>query len=40
MDSAYEAPELPEIHLLNTGKPVEALVDELLTALRQWGLID
>ena len=35
IDSAYEAPENPEIHLLNAGKPVEALVDELLTALRQ-----
>ncbi|MFM5336312.1 adenylyl-sulfate kinase [Aeromonas enteropelogenes] len=35
IDSAYEAPEQPEIHLLNAGKPVEALVDELLTALRQ-----
>ncbi|WP_221366173.1 adenylyl-sulfate kinase, partial [Aeromonas caviae] len=31
IDSAYEAPEYPEIHLLNAGKPVEALVDELLT---------
>ncbi|MNZ41013.1 Adenylyl-sulfate kinase [compost metagenome] len=40
IDSAYEAPEQPEIHLLNAGKPVEALVDELLTALRQRGLID
>lgn len=35
IDSAYEAPEQPEIHLLNAGKPVAALVDELLTALRQ-----
>ncbi len=35
IDSAYEAPENPEIHLLNAGKPVEVLVDELLTALRQ-----
>ena len=34
IDSAYEAPERPEIHLLNAGKPVEALVDELLSALR------
>ena len=40
IDSAYEAPEQPEIHLLNAGKPVDALVDELLTALRQRGLID
>lgn len=40
IDSAYEAPEQPEIHLLNAGKPVEALVDELLTALRLRGLID
>ncbi|WP_323906776.1 adenylyl-sulfate kinase [Aeromonas caviae] len=40
IDSAYEAPENPEIHLLNAGKPVEALVDELLNALRQRGLID
>ncbi|KXU80179.1 adenylyl-sulfate kinase [Aeromonas enteropelogenes] len=40
IDSAYEAPEQPEIHLLNAGKPVAALVDELLTALRQRGLID
>ncbi|MDM5128776.1 adenylyl-sulfate kinase [Aeromonas salmonicida] len=40
IDSAYEAPEQPEIHLLNAGKQVEALVDELLTALRQRGLID
>lgn len=40
IDSAYEAPESPEIHLLNAGKPVDALVDELLTALRQRGLID
>ncbi len=40
IDSAYEAPEAPEIHLLNAGKPVEALVDELLTALRLRGLID
>ena len=29
------AGENPEIHLLNAGKPVEALVEELLTALRQ-----
>lgn len=35
IDSAYEAPEHPEIHLLNAGKPVAALVDELLNALRQ-----
>ncbi|HHQ4600221.1 adenylyl-sulfate kinase [Aeromonas veronii] len=35
IDSAYEAPESPEIHLLNAGKPVDTLVDELLTALRQ-----
>ncbi|MFQ2245377.1 adenylyl-sulfate kinase [Aeromonas enteropelogenes] len=35
IDSTYEAPEQPEIHLLNAGKPVDALVDELLTALRQ-----
>ncbi|ELI6419904.1 TPA: adenylyl-sulfate kinase [Aeromonas salmonicida subsp. salmonicida] len=35
IDSAYEAPKQPEIHLLNAGKPVAALVDELLTALRQ-----
>ncbi|WP_265421962.1 adenylyl-sulfate kinase [Aeromonas salmonicida] len=35
IDSAYEAPEDPEIHLLNAGKPVEVLVNELLTALRQ-----
>ena len=34
IDSAYEAPEQPEIHLLNAGKPVEALVEELMTALR------
>ena len=40
IDSAYEAPEQPEIHLLNAGKPVEMLVDELLTALRQRELID
>lgn len=40
IDSAYEAPEQPEIHLLNAGKPVEALVEELLTTLRQRGLID
>jgi len=40
IDSAYEAPENPEIHLLNAGKPVEVLVDELLTALRQRSLID
>ncbi|WP_429172278.1 adenylyl-sulfate kinase [Aeromonas rivipollensis] len=40
IDSAYEAPENPEIHLLNAGKPVAALVDELLTALRLRGLID
>ncbi|EPC3543188.1 adenylyl-sulfate kinase [Aeromonas hydrophila] len=40
IDSAYEAPEQPEIHLLNAGKPVEALVEELITALRQRGLID
>ena len=35
IDSAYEAPEQPEIHLLNAGKSVEVLVDELLIALRQ-----
>ncbi|BDN91185.1 hypothetical protein KAM342_26200 [Aeromonas caviae] len=35
IDSAYETPENPEIHLLNAGKPVDALVNELLTALRQ-----
>ncbi|KTA92005.1 adenylylsulfate kinase [Aeromonas salmonicida subsp. smithia] len=35
IDSAYEAPKQLEIHLLNAGKPVAALVDELLTALRQ-----
>ncbi|WP_439831145.1 adenylyl-sulfate kinase [Aeromonas caviae] len=40
IDSAYEAPEQPEIHLLNAGKPVEVLVDELLSALRLRGLID
>lgn len=40
IDSAYEAPEQPEIHLLNAGKQVEALVDELLTALRMRELID
>ncbi|MDN6868445.1 adenylyl-sulfate kinase [Aeromonas caviae] len=40
IDSAYEAPENPEIHLLNAGKPVAVLVDELLTALRLRGLID
>ncbi|MNG10890.1 Adenylyl-sulfate kinase [compost metagenome] len=40
IDSAYEAPERPEIHLINAGKPVEVLVDELLTALRLRGLID
>lgn len=40
IDSAYEAPENPEIHLLNAGKPIEALVDELLAALRLRGLID
>ncbi|MFQ1733386.1 adenylyl-sulfate kinase [Aeromonas veronii] len=34
IDSAYEAPEQPEIHLLNAGKPVEVLVDELMTALK------
>ncbi|MFM5869330.1 adenylyl-sulfate kinase [Aeromonas caviae] len=39
IDSAYEAPENPEIHLLNAGKPVEVLVDELLSALRLRGLI-
>ena len=39
IDSAYEAPEQPEIHLLNADKPVEALVDELLTALRRRGVI-
>ncbi|MGU5821264.1 adenylyl-sulfate kinase [Aeromonas caviae] len=39
IDSAYEAPEQPEIHLLNAGKSVEALVEELLTALRLRGLI-
>ncbi|MEI4978947.1 adenylyl-sulfate kinase [Aeromonas caviae] len=40
IDSAYEAPENPEIHLLNAGKPVEVLVEELLAALRQRGLLD
>lgn len=40
IDSAYEAPEQPEIHLLNAGKPVEVQVDELLTALRLRELID
>ncbi|TNI78886.1 adenylyl-sulfate kinase [Aeromonas sobria] len=40
IDSAYEAPEQPEIHLLNAGKPVEVLVDELLTALRRRCSID
>ncbi|USP10841.1 adenylyl-sulfate kinase [Aeromonas dhakensis] len=40
IDSAYEAPEQPEIHLLNAGKAVEVLVEELLTALRQRELID
>ena len=39
IDSAYEAPEQPEIHLLNAGKPVEVM-EELLTALRRQGLID
>ncbi|MBS4688982.1 adenylyl-sulfate kinase [Aeromonas sobria] len=39
IDSAYEAPEQPEIHLLNAGKPVEVLMDELLTALRQGGYL-
>ncbi|MNZ22034.1 Adenylyl-sulfate kinase [compost metagenome] len=40
IDSAYEAPEQPEIHLLNAGKSVEVLVEELLTALRLRGLIN
>ncbi|MGY3884897.1 adenylyl-sulfate kinase [Aeromonas aquatica] len=40
IDSAYEAPEQPEIHLLNAGKPAAVLVDELLTALRQRELLD
>ncbi|WP_323950725.1 adenylyl-sulfate kinase [Aeromonas caviae] len=40
IDSAYEAPEAPEIHLLNAGKPVDTLVEELITALRLRGLID
>ncbi|MNG22096.1 Adenylyl-sulfate kinase [compost metagenome] len=35
IDSAYEAPEQPEIHLLNADKSVAVLVEELLTALRQ-----
>ncbi|WDF90405.1 adenylyl-sulfate kinase [Aeromonas hydrophila] len=34
IDSAYEAPEDPEIHLINAGKPVEVLVEELMTALK------
>ncbi|HEH9400146.1 TPA: adenylyl-sulfate kinase [Aeromonas sobria] len=40
IDSAYEAPEQPEIHLLNAGKPVDTLVEELLAALRLRELID
>ena len=40
IDSAYEAPEQPEIHLLNAGKAVEELVEALLAALRLRGLID
>lgn len=40
IDSAYEAPENPEIHLLNAGKPVDTLVEELLAALRLRELID
>ncbi|WP_324026965.1 adenylyl-sulfate kinase [Aeromonas caviae] len=40
IDSAYEAPEQPEIHLLNAGKPVEVLVEELLTALKLRRAID
>lgn len=40
IDSAYEAPEQPEIHLLNAGKPVAELVGELITALRLRGLTD
>ena len=40
IDSAYEAPDQPEIHLLNAGKPVATLVDELLTTLRQRGQIN
>ncbi|HEH9428408.1 TPA: adenylyl-sulfate kinase [Aeromonas sobria] len=35
IDSAYEAPDQPEIHLLNDGKSVDTLVEELLAALRQ-----
>ncbi|MGY3858957.1 adenylyl-sulfate kinase [Aeromonas sp. NJAU223] len=40
IDSAYEAPENPEIHLLNADKSVAALVDELLAALRLRGFIE
>lgn len=39
IDSAYEAPERPEIHLINAGKPVAVLVEDLLSALRLRGLI-
>lgn len=40
IDAAYEAPLKPEVHLHNDGAPVPALVEALLGALRQRGLID
>lgn len=40
IDSAYEAPLNPEVHLHNDGAPVPALVETLLAALRLRGLID
>lgn len=40
IDSAYEAPLNPEVHLHNDGTPVPALVETLLAALRLRGLID
>lgn len=40
IDAAYEAPLKPEVHLHNDGAPVPALVEALLGALRQRGVID
>ncbi|SIQ62743.1 adenylylsulfate kinase [Aeromonas sp. RU39B] len=40
IDSAYEAPLQPEVHLINSGQSVPELVDVLLSALRERGLLD
>ena len=39
IDSAYEAPENPEIELINAGSSIDALVEECLGAMQGRGII-